>query len=101
MWVNGIVAVLAVVAVGIAGGSAIGSFVKRRAPTAKDASRRSHLLSVYVMLLIAAVVIVKAVVIADHRGLLLSFAAILVVSSLVVLRNTLRRTAPDSGSADN
>jgi uncharacterized membrane protein YgdD (TMEM256/DUF423 family) len=102
MWVSGVVFVLSLAVLGGVAGSAIVSLVKRRAPTAKEASRRSQLVSGCALLMLTVIVIVRAIVIADARNFHIAFGVVLLVASLVVLRNyrhrTMAETAPESSS---
>lgn len=84
-----------VVALGLIGGVALTRTVKRRALSSAEASRRSHLLSAYIMLLMAAVFVVKFIAVKDNfRYLLIALAGALVVTSLRVLRKNRLRSTP-------
>jgi uncharacterized membrane protein YoaK (UPF0700 family) len=97
MWgITEMIAVLiAVVGLGLIGGLALAKIVKHHAPDGAEASRRSHLLSAYAMLLMAALFAIKSVVVKDNfRYVLIPLAAALVVSSFMVLRKNRVRSNP-------
>ncbi|MBS4728276.1 hypothetical protein MSM1_07945 [Mycobacterium sp. SM1] len=91
-----IVVLAAVVALGLIGGLALAKTVKNHAgANTAEASRRSHLLSAYAMLLMAVTFVIKSAIVNDSfRYLLTPLAVILVVVSLAMLRKNRVKSNP-------
>lgn len=93
MWLTGFL--VAGVLAGV-GWSALGMFVKRRAPNGAERSRRSQLFSAYTMLVSASLLLISSAFARDSSRyyFLIPLAAVFAVTALLAMRKN--RKAPTS-----